>query len=92
MLMTKEEAAEEILVGPWRTCIHCDGKGWSLKGAKWEEPFDPNKTIYNLPQCSSCKGVGKWLRGDYRSACAILGLDCPSTPYDEISIEMKVDT
>lgn len=84
MLMTKEEAVEEILLGPYRTCTHCSGRGWLLekkgeRGSIISEPsFSQDQNVFNLPKCQSCKGAGKWLRGDYRSACGILGLVCPS--------------
>jgi hypothetical protein len=73
--MTPEEAAEEILSGqPYTTCRRCGGSGW-------DEKRKPPLGLVGLREyCESCKGSGQWLRGDYVTACCIVGKDPPPQP------------
>jgi|SRR3972149_2428672 len=69
--MTAEEAGQEILEGPYTTCTRC-------KGQPYGKDQKPLATFFNC--CQSCKGSGKWLRGDYKTACIVLGMDIPAVP------------
>lgn len=79
--MTKEEAGEEILRGPYSQCIRCEGTGWR------EEPTPPGFVgSMSYQKCKGCDGAGRWRRGDYVRACILLGIEpvpVPTTLEDE---------
>lgn len=71
--MTKEEAAEIILVGePFKPCAECDGLGFP-SGSK---------------DCDVCLqddvagGTGKVYNLQYVKACEVLGLELPEATWD----------
>jgi hypothetical protein len=69
--MSPEEAAEEILRGPYAECTHCRGTGLV---------FDVESEDWNSVYCKSCEGSGQWRRGDYVTACVLLGKEVPPIP------------
>lgn len=64
--MTKEEAGEEILRGPYEVCI-------CVEAGKIDRIKDPNKNVVNI--CHICRGFEKLLRSRFAAACLILDLD-----------------
>lgn len=71
--MTKEEAAEIILDGPyWLPCPNeCDG-GF----------FYFDKTYQGHSACNMCSATGKVIGGAYKQACLLLGIEVPKVPRD----------
>lgn len=80
--MTPEEAAEEILGGkPYATCTRCGGSGWHKAPVDLTRITTTRITAEALRDyCKGCDGSGQWLRGDYATACRILGKDPPPPP------------
>jgi hypothetical protein len=77
--MTIEEAGQAILEGPYTICTRCNGKGFL--------PVPDGVNVMNT--CHSCKGSGQWLRGDYKTACVLLGREMPEPLKSSIWIANK---
>jgi hypothetical protein len=71
--VTLEEAAEEILKGAFTICTHCEGTGNVT--VKESVLYIQEEVEQEVMACRSCKGHGKWERGDYLRACSILGVE-----------------
>jgi hypothetical protein len=69
--MTDEEAVEEVLRGPFTDCVRCKGTGLHEVRAT---DLHGIEIVVEKSTCTSCKGHGKWERGDYKQACVITGI------------------
>lgn len=61
--MDSEEALEQVLQGPWRSCGVCRGKG--------------SHAVDGGVKCTNCGGEGRRIRKDFLAACEVLGVDHP---------------
>ena len=71
--MTHEEAAEEVLRGAFTICRRCNGSG------------EGKDSTFTKTNCDSCGGSGKWRRGDYATACIVLGMELPPKPQSIVA-------
>lgn len=72
--MTREEAAEEVLRGPYCTCWTCKGSG------EQAAPVPDGMLGGTLGDCKSCKGSGIWRREAYLRACLVLNIEPVDIP------------
>lgn len=76
-MMSREEAAEEILRGhPWLQCETCQARG---------EIWIHDECI----ECDRCGGEGYLPRCEYASACVILDKKMPRKPWTHRRMRMK---
>lgn len=66
--MTREEAVEVILNGPFRRCFLCHGRGATSSG---------DSCSLCIPESDTKFGSGKVWKDGYLEACALLGLEPP---------------
>jgi hypothetical protein len=81
--MTAEEAAEEILRGPFRRCEQCKGTG--AIGEVVQVHDEITCTI-----CDACLGAGQLHRKEYVCAALFLNLKVPDYPQSILAFQDRV--